>query len=380
MPIRPDSLIGLQRESYPVGQIRAGTSEPVPGKSYRRPVRLATYRLTSYDQEVLEAGAALWGGRVRPWEGRPGQFDLITEASRLEVYVPPRLAATDSWMELWNARQRERKCDGVTEILSGRPCMCPQPEDPSSEKSVREAIDERLRLAALNPPRACRPRTLMNMLIPQLPGHGVWRLTTQSYWAARWNGDTSDLMELARDGGVYLRAVLRLEQHQRADGKPFSISILQPVDSLVQIASGALPAGAAGLAARLAAGPQRLALASGNGHASAAVPPDDAATAGRRERAVPASPPPPLAAPAEGQVPKAERHMPRTGQEIADAALAATDRGQVHWLMKHAQRLGCVGDLVCTDPAADEYQDLKDLLDERYDALPAGRRPAGARS
>jgi Recombination directionality factor-like len=378
MPIR--NLLMLQQQGYELGRIRTGTSVAVPGKTWRRPVRLETYRFTTRDLELTTAVAELYGGTARPWEGHAGQFEVTTQRDAIEVYVPPRTLTVDTDMVLYKGGICERRCDGITERKSGKPCLCPQPEDPDDEASVRRALDKRLRLAALNPAEACTQQTQINVAIPDLPGLGKWRLVTGSYYVAVETGDTAALMDGARHSGTYLRAVMRIEERLRGDGKPFPVVALRIGATLRQIASGELPAGPAGLMAMLApagearpaltAGGARVpALPAGNGAGLASAPP-------ARTAVVPLPPEVGRAAPAEPAAPE----NPADGssemspaQEIA-AAVAGASRVQLSARRKQAETLDCLDDIVNTSlPGEPEvHETLGALLDALDQARAAG--------
>ena len=56
MPI--NGVLDMQRRSVQLGEIRIGTSVAVPGKDYRRPVRLETFRFTTASEQIAKAVAA----------------------------------------------------------------------------------------------------------------------------------------------------------------------------------------------------------------------------------------------------------------------------------------------------------------------------------
>jgi hypothetical protein len=257
MPIR--GVLDLQLRSAPLGEIRIGTSVEATarnGKSYRKPVRLDTFRFTTGSEHSARVIAEKYGGQVAPWARRKGQFEVITDKTALEVWVPPRGEAVDSNMEAWDGPRRLRKCDGITmSFPERRPCMCPQADDPSDEISVLAARDERKRLAGMTPPQACKPLTRLNVTIPDLPGlTGVWKLNTGSENAAVEMADSGETMAIAREGGVYLPALLVIQWRTRAaDGKPYPVLALHIGLSMRDVAQGALPAGPSGLLAQLRA-------------------------------------------------------------------------------------------------------------------------------
>jgi hypothetical protein len=356
MPINGD-ILGMQRRSLPIGEIRMGTSVAVAGKDYRKPVRLETWRFTTASEAAVEVVAAKYGGKVAPWERKKGRWEVITDRTAIDVWVPPRGEAVDANMELWNGPKCLRRCDGVTMSLpSRRPCQCPQPDDPRDPVSVMAARAERDRLAGLRPPQACKVLTRISVTIPDLPGLlGVWRLNTGSVNAAVETGDSGEAMAIAREGGVYLPAVLRMEWRVRsADGSPYQVPVLQIGLSMRELADGALPAGPGGLLAQLrgpdAAG--RRALPAGDGDA------------------VPAEPPPLAAAGLDSQTARAEG--------IAARARSAKTRPEITVLATESNDAG-LGEEYVEDGPGDTFTQLADYLRDLWRKLPEpGQDPAEA--
>jgi hypothetical protein len=336
MPI--NGVLDLQRRSAQLGEIRNGTSVAVPGKTYRKPVRLETWRFTTASEAAAIAVAALYGGTVAPWSQKKGRWEVITDRTAIDVWVPPRGEAVDTNMELWDGPRRLRKCDGITESLSGKPCWCPHPDDPCDPASVQRARDERKHLAGLKPPQACKPLTRINVTIPDLPGLlGVWRLNTGSENAAVETTDSGDAMAIARQGGVYLPAVLRFEwRYRSADGSPYQVPVLQIGLSMRELAEGALPAGPGGLLAQLQRPAGRLALTAGQAGSPAAdtPPPDDGTEEEPWQRAA----------------------------RIYQAALQATSRAGVEAYAGQAKREGLAEEPVCINRDNDEWQELRQVL------------------
>lgn len=254
MPINGD-LLGYQRRSLPIGEIRMGYSVAVPGKTYRKPMRSDTWRFTTGSEQAALVAAGKFNGTMAPWERRKGRWEVVTDRTAIDVWVPPRGEAVDSDMEMWDGPRRKRACDGVTMSFPepGRPCMCPLPGDPSDPRQVRAARDERERLAGLRPPQACRVLTRMALTIPDLPGMlGIWRLNTGSVNCAVESADSGEAMAIAREGGVYLPAVLRIEWRPRAlDGSLAQVPVLMLGQSMRELAEHALPAGPNGLLRQL---------------------------------------------------------------------------------------------------------------------------------
>jgi hypothetical protein len=274
MPI--NGVLDLQRRSLPLGEIRIGESDPGP-RGGRTPKRRDTFLFTTPVEETAHAIAAhpRIGGTVAPWDRRKGYWAVDTPVSVIEVLVPPRGQAADSWMEMWDSGRCLRRCDGLTDTRSGKPCMCPQPEDRADPAQVAAAAAERKRLAALKPPQGCKPMTRINVQIPGLPGiTGVWVLRSGSANAAVETADTAAVLAQAREMDVYLPALTLIHWRPGQDGHPYPVLTLRLRPSAEQVAQ--LPAGMDGMLAMLSSGDGRgpLALPAGTPAADpASLPP-----------------------------------------------------------------------------------------------------------
>lgn len=191
-------IIDIQRRMVQVGRIRLGT------KQGNLPVRLDTWRLTSRDRKRLDAAAAIFGGTVQAWEARQGEFELITEVSDLPIMLLPGQTLSQ-WMETWSGGGCKRRCDGDTETISDGPCLC-DPEKPE-----------------------CKPHTRLNVMLPDVPGLGMWRLDSTGWNAARELAGTAEFLEQATARGELLPARLRIDQRvEIRDGqtKRFPVPVL----------------------------------------------------------------------------------------------------------------------------------------------------------
>ncbi len=181
-----------------VGRIRLGT------KDGKRPVKLDTWRLTSRDKVRLEAAAARFGGTVRPWAERQGEFELVTKVSDLPIMLLPGQTISQ-YMELWSGGGCKRRCDGDTESLTDGPCLCDS-ENPE-----------------------CKPHTRLNVMLPDVPGLGMWRLDSTGWNAARELAGTAEFLEHATARGVLVPARLRIDQRTEVrDGqtKKYPVPVL----------------------------------------------------------------------------------------------------------------------------------------------------------
>lgn len=227
-------ILDLQQRIREIGRIRIGQKVP-SAKGGTRPAKLDRFRLTSPSRPLLEKVAAAYGGTVSDWtpDGGLAQFEVITDSTRMPILVPHQ--PVSQYYELWSGGGCQRRCDGVTELLSDRPCPCgPDPQG-----------------------RQCKPTTRLNVVLRDIPGVGVWRLESHGYYAALELPGVAEL--LARAGG-YVEAHLGLEERTaKREGKTLRWMV-PTID--VDIAPSALMAGQTSAAA-VAGGPERAALEAG---------------------------------------------------------------------------------------------------------------------
>lgn len=190
-------IIELQRRLREVGRIRIGAQVATTnGKT--RPGKLEHFRLTSRDEKVIVAAAGVWGGTAQPWEGAPDgkQWEVYTETDQMQVVIPPGDMAFSQAYEQWSAGGCKVRCDGQWDHIADGPCHC----DPEA--------------------RACDIHSRLSVILPDLPGMGVWRLDTQGYYAAVELGGLVDLIAAHSARGIMLPARLRLEQRSVKRPKP----------------------------------------------------------------------------------------------------------------------------------------------------------------
>lgn len=198
-------VLDIQRRMMELGRIRLGT-KGVTDKGKEYPKRLSKFRLTSASRPLLDSAAEVYGGEVHPWENAPedGLWELFTEASELDVLLPPVLSQMDGtptlpysqYYELWSAGGCQRRCDGKTEVLTGGPCVCLAEGDDPDE-------------------RTCGITTRLNVMLPKVAGLGVWRLQTGGWNAASVLPGTLDLLLMAASQRQFIPAILRLEQRTK---------------------------------------------------------------------------------------------------------------------------------------------------------------------
>lgn len=250
MPIRD-----LPRTFRRLGKIRLGEQLPVmdgakqkiskTGAPVFRPAKLERFRLTSPDQVLLEHAAEVYGGEVREWAGAPGdgdQWELYVTSPALDVVIPPQLQSEEGglesgsfqqWYELWSGGGCLRRCDGVTETISGQPCSAMSPACP---------VDHEARRAAAANGKACKMTTRIMVLLPKLPDLGVWMLESHGWYAAVELGGFMEFLA-RRAPGEFVNGLLVPEARTvKRAGKTNNFVV--PVIKLPHATAGELLAGA----------------------------------------------------------------------------------------------------------------------------------------
>lgn len=187
------------------GRIRLGV------KSGRGMRSIDTFRFTSPHADVIDAAAAQFGAKQgpRPWSdpkmGVANQFEVITEVSQIDVFLPPE--ALSCWYEQWSGGGCVRRCDGEqVQVVVG-----------SGDES---AMSEVPCICDVEDNMQCRPTSRLSVILPTLPFRGVWRLESKGWNAMHeLSGMEAAIASLQQSMGV-IKAQLSLEQRtQRVMGQ-----------------------------------------------------------------------------------------------------------------------------------------------------------------
>lgn len=238
----------LPKKLTELGRIRLGDREPNSNGRGTHPHKLDCFRLTSSNRSLLHFAASTYGGDVREWTGegapkddhqRPTHFELYTTVNAMDVLIPTFSAISLDY-EQWSASGRQRHCDGTSitacplqEALVGTPCACPDDEQERAQQAQQG--------------KACFRILRLNVLLPDLPGIGSWRLETKGFYATAELLGTLDMLQMAGQEHNIVEAVLRLEQRQvkrvgKGEGKgtlKFAVPVLWPKYTPRQILAGA---------------------------------------------------------------------------------------------------------------------------------------------
>lgn len=207
------SIITLQRQVMEVGRVRIGGEKPERGAGKK----LDYPRLTSPHRDLIERAARAYGGDVQEWAAPSGiQFQVYCDRP-IRVGFLPMAHLYEQWNELWQRGGCQRRCDGVTEQKSGKPCLC---------------TDEK---------RECKPVTRAWVVLLDVGGYGTWRIETGSYYAAVEMGGVLELAETAMRAGHQITATMSIEHRSIArDGqtRKFIVPVLRPDLDIEMFATG----------------------------------------------------------------------------------------------------------------------------------------------
>ena len=240
-------ILDLQQRMMEKGRIRLGhkvTGVTKAGKNYTRPAKLETFKLTSADEATVHDAADLYGGQVEPFNA--GEYGVVTDAVALNVILVPGEMGWSQWREMWGNKVCHRRCDGVRETISDGPCQCPA--DPA----------ERAAQAAQG--KACKDTTRLSVMLPDLPGLGLWRLESHGYYAATELAGTIAILSMLAPGTL-VRGRLLAEQRSvtriAPDGTVKTNNFVVPVLDLPDVRLSELVAPDGGVGVQLEAPTRR---------------------------------------------------------------------------------------------------------------------------
>jgi hypothetical protein len=262
-------IINHQRQARELGRLRTGYSIPNEDPDKRpRPVKSKTWVVSSHAEHYVQAAAAMWGGKVERWQpqgnGVP-QFRVITAAERLDALLPPG-DPLSQYNEMWNKGGCARRCDGQTEQITRRPCLC-LAEHGEDWHLLRQNLSTK--------DKVCAATSRLNVVLPDMPDIGVWRAETHSFYAANEMAGTVDMVLSGTGGKGLVPVTLRVEPRTRVAGgktKHFPVVVVEvrgvtPRQALTGPLPTALaldPAGSQAVAAIEAGRPDYLAEAEGS--------------------------------------------------------------------------------------------------------------------
>lgn len=186
----------LDRRMPEAGRIRLGV------KTERAMKSIDTFRFTSPYKDLIDKIAEMYGGVSKPWSDDRAriqdQHEVITDATEINIFLPQN-GLSQSY-EMWTGGGRQRYCNGAICVIMGR-------EDPEEVACLCHAkgVSE------------CKLYTRLNVILPELPFKGVFRMETKGWNAGHEMPGMFDAIQLLHSTGNMVQATLGLEK--RSDVK-----------------------------------------------------------------------------------------------------------------------------------------------------------------
>lgn len=220
-----------RRQRLPqAGRIRSGEQLYNEKRKKWQPSTLGTFRFTAPTSDDLQTLATIYGGEVKPWSNPKSEdrFELYSEASQIDVILPPDPLGDGPTYELWGGKGLARSCDGITcEQTAHGPEGPEQRQDPC--------------LCRQRQKRECSAKLRLSVILPQLPLRGIWRFDTSSDLAADEMPGMVGLILGLQERGL-ASAELRLERRQSMGGSHRfvvpALGVPATFEQLVEIGSG----------------------------------------------------------------------------------------------------------------------------------------------
>ena len=200
------SILDIQRRLRRLGQIRMGTKGPKGN-----PVKLDTWRITSQDEQIIHEIAKAYGGAVTKWDQG---WECVTTTDTIPVEVAPQDIEQNQHYELWAKSGRVRRCNGET-------CMSSNGDDTIKEVDCLCDPED----------RDCSPHTSVSFVLYEIPGLGVFTLSTTGYHAA---AEMKAMVPMLQGSGR--RVVLRMDRREvRRPGQPVHRFTTPVIDAPVSL-------------------------------------------------------------------------------------------------------------------------------------------------
>ncbi|EST22813.1 hypothetical protein [Streptomyces niveus] len=218
-------ILTMKRQAAELGRIRTGYSVPNSDPN-KRPImkRSKTFVISSHSEQYVAAAAAQWGGTVERWtpqNTKIPQFRVITAATEIRAILPAGDPLSQAY-EMWSGGGCSRRCDGETEQKTRQPCIC----------LAQFGEDWHTR----SPKQVCRPTSRINVMLPELPDLGVWRLETKSHYAADAMAGGIDIVLQATGGESLMPVRMWIEQRTVVrDGETKNFPVVMVVPSIPKL-------------------------------------------------------------------------------------------------------------------------------------------------
>lgn len=176
------NLLQRQQRMVEVGRIRIGEKSP---EGY--PTTRQTFRFTSRHRDILELVQKQFGGDLRPWVEKEGEWELLSDAREIKVLFSSKergdgdLESLVQHWERWAGNTCTHRCDGQT-------CQFWKQTGTKTVGKNKKVVPVNERATgpcqcdhsgATGRP-ACKLVSRLLLILPQVPTLGMWRVETGS--------------------------------------------------------------------------------------------------------------------------------------------------------------------------------------------------------
>jgi hypothetical protein len=196
-------ILGLKNKYPEIGRIRAGKKS----EGGKQPMEaLETWRFTSKDENAIKAIAGTYGGSPHPWTDRDGEWEVFSQSDSLSVQLPGD--ALFVAFEKWGSGGNQRRCDGSD-------CTIPVQDDQGGHLEVVPCPCADSGLVPGESKEACTVTVRLKVVLPEIPGIGIWMLTSGSIYAAMELPAQVDLLDALRQrSGILIPCELELQYRE----------------------------------------------------------------------------------------------------------------------------------------------------------------------
>lgn len=198
------------------------------------PKAIDKWRFTSPDGTAIKQLAELYGGKAVRWQepkaNPPNQFQVITEANSIDVWLQP--GSLDIVYEYWSGNTCRRRCDGYEADFYGSSrirddCLCNGPKAPEKDADLCKAVSR------------------VSLILPNVRFGGMWRLEVKGRtFAHEAPGQIKLIEELQQRGMSSCKLTLTHRQKVTHEGtKQFIVPVFSVDETPVGITQGGARAG-----------------------------------------------------------------------------------------------------------------------------------------
>jgi hypothetical protein len=185
------AVLDIQRRHASTFNIRFGEKRKTANGNYAPAKLTDKIRVTSPSRSIIQSFADIYGGSPQPWNDT--EWEVYLSRTEIPIMLLPGQSIDQHW-ELYKGGVCDRRCDGVTESKSKKPCMC------SSDIDVRLADKDQ-----------CSIMTRLNFICPEVSVLGAGSLISHGKIAAETLPQAVAVAEAALRAGNPVPATLRCE-------------------------------------------------------------------------------------------------------------------------------------------------------------------------